>query len=113
MPGISIDTKPCFSAQTRFILSHSALQYDCLKFGLAPADCRIPWVHVTVHYLTQEFCFAAVLPFKCKSNSVIWNTNLKMPALFPTQSPCLGAESITQDPRRAGGPCFTQRSADI
>lgn len=113
MPGISIDTKPCFSAQTRFILSHSALQSDCLKFGQAPADRGIPRVQVTVHYLTQEFCFAAIPPFKRKSNSMIWNTHLKMSALFPTQSPCSGAGSITQGPRRAGGPCFTQRSADI
>lgn len=31
MPGISIDTKPCFLAQTHFRLSHSALQYYFLS----------------------------------------------------------------------------------
>lgn len=115
MPGISIDTKPCFLAQTHFLCSHSALQRDFLKLGLAPADGRVPPVQVLFPFClyipeTQESCFVVVCPFKCTCNTVIQILVAKNVGSLPKRTNMLWAESVTRDPQRAVKTRFTQRS---
>lgn len=67
MCGISIDTKPCFLAQTHLAFSHLDLQYDFTNVGLAPADCKVlsyislPPVQNRKRHITQEFGYAVIV----------------------------------------------------
>lgn len=87
MPGISIDTKPCFLAQTHFRLSHSALQYyfPSLARLLQQGDMGPSYISFILVTLPPDsrVLSCCCFPFKCKS-WILWS---EIPLLVNISSP--------------------------